>query len=182
MGLILFDLIPTKQCSQKREKQISASWENTRIWVFQRGIHRWQRDVIWSSGTSDETEEESKELNKSRFLNRNFIEESICISDGVMSEALASNLCITAEHVSNHTHFEKLTCVAHHLNLAVEGWSCDGGGRDSLGQMSCLLSGRDAGDESSGAFLSCFHVGNNMSTHQQCYTLLLLLITEPNSL
>lgn len=70
--------------------------------------------------------------------------------------------------------FETPTCAAHHLNLAVEGWSSDGGVRDSLGQMSCFASGKEKKKKKknhAGSLSSRFHFGNNTSTQHRSLTL-----------
>lgn len=71
-------------------------------------------DNIYCNKPKRATEEELKELHESRVFSAEILQRKAFVLVTV-SKALASNLCITSKHA------EKLMCIAHHLNLAVDG-------------------------------------------------------------
>lgn len=144
--------------------------------MFQWGIHHWQH-----SAAGYETKEESKERHKLWDISADIWQRKAFVLVTVSCQKRRHQTWASPQNMLPITHtFERLICAPHHLNLAVEGWSsavaeivwdkwaasCQ---EDTLEMRALVL------------FLSCFHVGNNTSMQHQCLTLLLLLITEPNS-
>ena len=130
--------------------------------VFQRGIHHWQH-----SRAGCGTKEESKERHKLWDISADIWQRKAFVLVTVSCQKRRHQTRASPQNMLPITHtFEKLICVPHHLNLAVEGWS-SAVAEIVWDKWAASCQEDTLGDESSGSFLellSCRQQHEHAST------------------